>query len=222
MRGAGLAYALQKEHIDLNGVILLSDILNWDLVPDDPELNPGIDEPYIVSLPSYAATAWYHHKLANRLCRGVDHLCAQDAQIWCRPDLQGGHPCLQKLGLQAPAARRIPSLDRATECIAGPCRGDEAESRPQGHGQWRLFRHLHALLRRQVRTGASSDSCLAAQEHRIPLLRIRPHGVRHAIEACRTARQRRGLHSRDGQREMMPITPRDQEQAKPRNRDGGS
>ena len=66
MRAAGLAYALQKEHIDLNGVILLSDILNWDLVPDDPELNPGIDEPYIVSLPTYAATAWYHHKLPDR------------------------------------------------------------------------------------------------------------------------------------------------------------
>ena len=66
MRGAGLAYALQKENIDLNGVILLSDILNWDLVPDDPKLNPGIDEPYIVSLPTYAATAWYHHKLPDR------------------------------------------------------------------------------------------------------------------------------------------------------------
>ncbi len=66
MRGAGLAYALQRENIDLNGLILLSDILNWDLMPDDPEINPGIDEPYIVSLPTYAATAWYHHKLENR------------------------------------------------------------------------------------------------------------------------------------------------------------
>ena len=66
MRGAGLAYALQQESIDLNGLILLSDILNWDLLPDDPRVNPGIDEPYIVSLPTYAATAWYHDKLDNR------------------------------------------------------------------------------------------------------------------------------------------------------------
>jgi carboxypeptidase C (cathepsin A) len=66
MRGAGLAYALQRENIDLNGLILLSDILNWDLMPDDPQLNPGIDAPYIVSLPTYAATAWYHDKLGNR------------------------------------------------------------------------------------------------------------------------------------------------------------
>lgn len=66
MRAAGMTLALQKQDIDLNGVILLSDILNWDLVPDDPQVNPGIDMPYIVSLPTYAATAWYHKKVANR------------------------------------------------------------------------------------------------------------------------------------------------------------
>ncbi|MEO8746110.1 MAG: peptidase S10 [Rhodanobacter sp.] len=65
MRGAGLALALQHEDIDLNGVILLSNILNWDLMPDNPGLNPAIDAPYIVSLPTYAATAWYHHKIPD-------------------------------------------------------------------------------------------------------------------------------------------------------------
>jgi carboxypeptidase C (cathepsin A) len=49
--------------IDLNGVILLSQILNFDLSPDRPTNNPGIDVPYQTSLPTYAATAWYHHKL---------------------------------------------------------------------------------------------------------------------------------------------------------------
>ena len=66
MRGAGLALALQNKDIDLNGVILLSDILNWDFMPDDPQVNPGIDMPYIVSLPTYAATAWYYQKIGNR------------------------------------------------------------------------------------------------------------------------------------------------------------
>ena len=66
MRGAGLALALQKRDVDLNGVILLSDILNWDLVPDDPQLNPGIDLSYVVALPTYAASAWYHNRVANR------------------------------------------------------------------------------------------------------------------------------------------------------------
>jgi len=66
MRGAGLALSLQQADVDLNGVILLSDILNWDFMPDDPELNPGIDTPYIVALPTYAATAWYFNKVPNR------------------------------------------------------------------------------------------------------------------------------------------------------------
>ncbi|WP_338466853.1 peptidase S10 [Novosphingobium sp. ZN18A2] len=66
MRAAGLTLALQQEDIDLNGTILLSNILNWDTMPDDPQLNPSIDEPYIVALPTYAATAWYHDKLPNK------------------------------------------------------------------------------------------------------------------------------------------------------------
>ena len=65
-RGAVLAYSLQKESIYLNGLIMLSDILNWDLCPDDPELNPAIDAPYVVSLPTYAATAWFHKKLPEQ------------------------------------------------------------------------------------------------------------------------------------------------------------
>ncbi|MGH8170337.1 MAG: S10 family serine carboxypeptidase-like protein, partial [Steroidobacteraceae bacterium] len=66
MRAAGLSLALQKEDIDLNGVVLLSCILDWDLMPDDPQLNPSVDLPYVVALPSYAATAWYHHKLPSQ------------------------------------------------------------------------------------------------------------------------------------------------------------
>src|SRR4029077_4789906 len=49
--------------VDLNGVILLSQILNFDLSPDRPTGNPGVDLPYQTVLPTYAATAWYHHKL---------------------------------------------------------------------------------------------------------------------------------------------------------------
>jgi len=48
MRAAGLTLALQKADVDLNGVMLLSDILNWDMLPDDPQVNPGVDIPYVV------------------------------------------------------------------------------------------------------------------------------------------------------------------------------
>ena len=74
MRAAGLSLALQKADVDLNGVVLLSDILNWDFMPDDPQLNPGIDTPYIVSLPTYAATAWYFNKDQNRPANLRDYL----------------------------------------------------------------------------------------------------------------------------------------------------
>ena len=49
--------------VDFNGVIMLSQILNFHLNPDDPETNPGMDVPYELALPMFAATAWYHHKL---------------------------------------------------------------------------------------------------------------------------------------------------------------
>jgi carboxypeptidase C (cathepsin A) len=52
--------------IDFNGVILLSQILNFDLSADAPETNPGVETPYEVELPTFAATAWYHHKLGSR------------------------------------------------------------------------------------------------------------------------------------------------------------
>jgi carboxypeptidase C (cathepsin A) len=63
-RSAALANLLQTGHsVDLNGVILLSQILMFDGSADGPEFNPGIDLPYQLVLPTYAATAWYHHKL---------------------------------------------------------------------------------------------------------------------------------------------------------------
>ncbi len=51
--------------IDFNGVILLSQCLAYDNGADWPQLNPGIDLPYQLALPTYTATAWYHHKLSE-------------------------------------------------------------------------------------------------------------------------------------------------------------
>jgi carboxypeptidase C (cathepsin A) len=63
-RSAVLINQLEADRsIDFNGVILLSQILNFDLSPDRPTGNPGVDVPYQTVLPTYAATAWYHKKL---------------------------------------------------------------------------------------------------------------------------------------------------------------
>ncbi len=66
-RSAIVAGILETEsHIDLNGVILLSQILNFDDSADAPQCNPGIDVPYQLALPTFAATAWYHKRLPTQ------------------------------------------------------------------------------------------------------------------------------------------------------------
>ena len=66
-RSANLVNLLETDHaVDFNGVILLSQILAFDASPDGPQFNPGVDLPYQLALPTYAATAWYHHKLPNQ------------------------------------------------------------------------------------------------------------------------------------------------------------
>ncbi|HYL00417.1 MAG TPA: hypothetical protein VEU78_04430 [Steroidobacteraceae bacterium] len=63
-RSAVVVNQLESERsVDFNGVILLSQILSFDLSPDRPTGNPGVDLPYETVLPTYAATAWYHKKL---------------------------------------------------------------------------------------------------------------------------------------------------------------
>ncbi len=84
-RSAVLSNILETERdVDFNGVILLSQILNFSLDSDFPEFNPGVDVAYELNLPTYAATAWYHHKLPNShpdlaaLLTEVEHFAMND------------------------------------------------------------------------------------------------------------------------------------------------
>ncbi|HEY8661699.1 MAG TPA: hypothetical protein VIL78_21870 [Hanamia sp.] len=66
-RSAVVSNLLQSEdNVSLNGVILLSQLLTYENMSDAANLHPGNDLPYILALPSFAATAWYHHKLSNQ------------------------------------------------------------------------------------------------------------------------------------------------------------
>ncbi len=63
-RAAGLSGYLQERHgLYLNGIMLVSSILDFGTV----EAHPGNDLPHILYLPTYAATAWYHHRLEANL-----------------------------------------------------------------------------------------------------------------------------------------------------------
>ena len=59
-RSGALAYQLEDRGVALNGVILLSSIMNYGI------RQPGFDQLYIGYLPSYAAVAWYHNRVPNR------------------------------------------------------------------------------------------------------------------------------------------------------------
>ena len=61
-RAAGLSEYLVDHGIALNGIILISSIMNLQTTSFDH----GNDLPYVLSLPSYAATAWYHKKLVSQ------------------------------------------------------------------------------------------------------------------------------------------------------------
>lgn len=59
-RAAGLSGYLQQRHgMYLNGIMLISAILNFQTA----RFEPGNDLPHILFLPTFAATAWYHNKL---------------------------------------------------------------------------------------------------------------------------------------------------------------
>lgn len=85
-RASALVNALQSDDsIDFNGVVLLSAILNFDLSADGPQNNPGVDNAYVVSLPTVAATAWYHNRLPGTrpaelepFLREVEHFATTD------------------------------------------------------------------------------------------------------------------------------------------------
>lgn len=63
-RSAVLSAVLHN--VDLNGIVLLSTILSFDNSVDGPRWNPGVDQPYALALPTYAASAFYHHKLPEQ------------------------------------------------------------------------------------------------------------------------------------------------------------
>lgn len=65
-RSAALSDYLLNHGIALNGVVLQSSILNFGLDYGNGEPNANGDWPYVLYLPTEAATAWYHNKIRNK------------------------------------------------------------------------------------------------------------------------------------------------------------
>ena len=65
-RDAVLSNDLADANIDLNGVVLLSQILNFSDSADGDDASPGTESGFYLGLPSMAATAFYHHKVPGQ------------------------------------------------------------------------------------------------------------------------------------------------------------
>jgi carboxypeptidase C (cathepsin A) len=63
-RNAQLAAALQ--FVNLNGIVSLSQILDFNNNADGQDFSPGIDQSSALALPTLAAVAFYHHKLPSQ------------------------------------------------------------------------------------------------------------------------------------------------------------
>lgn len=78
-RAAGLSEYLVEHGIALNGIILISSIMNLQTTAFDH----GNDLPYVLFLPSYTATAWYHKKLPSQ---NDLEKTLEAAEVWAATD----------------------------------------------------------------------------------------------------------------------------------------
>ncbi len=78
-RAAALSNYLHSAYgLDLNGIILVSSVLNFQTI----QFGNGNDLPYALYLPSYTTTAWYHHKLGDDLQKLPVAQVAHQARQW--------------------------------------------------------------------------------------------------------------------------------------------
>lgn len=81
-RASGLAGLLVDRGIALNGVLLISTVMNFQTI----RFADGNDQPLILILPSYTATAWYHKKLPADLLRKPLRQVLDEAEKWAAND----------------------------------------------------------------------------------------------------------------------------------------
>ena len=77
-RAAGLSdYLQQKYNFYLNGIMLVSSIMNFQTA----RFAPGNDLPYQLFLPTYTASAWYHGRLKGDLAKDLPKALARAEQF---------------------------------------------------------------------------------------------------------------------------------------------
>ncbi|HEX9731623.1 MAG TPA: peptidase S10 [Thermoanaerobaculia bacterium] len=144
-RAAGLAFYLQDElGMYLNGVVMISTVLNWG----NQDFHVGNDLPYLIHLPSYAAAAWYHGKLAPELSGDLRATLGEVERF-----ALGDYALALHQGAALPAADR-----RAVAERVGRYTGLTAEFVERNDLRLVLRRFLKELLREEGKTVGRLDS----------------------------------------------------------------
>jgi carboxypeptidase C (cathepsin A) len=143
-RAAGLSGYLIDRGIAFNGIVLVSSILNFQTA----SFGKGNDLPYILYLPSYAATAWYHHKLSPDL-QGDLQKTLKEAEAWAETRYA---EALAKGDRLTPAERQA-TVERLTRYT-----GLEPRYIDNSNLRVPIFHFTKELLRDQKRTVGRLDS----------------------------------------------------------------
>ena len=86
-RAAALSGELQRAHkMNLNGIMLVSTVLNFQTI----RFAEGNDLPYVLFLPTYTATAWYHKKLPADLQKLPLEAVVKQAEAFALGDYNQG------------------------------------------------------------------------------------------------------------------------------------
>lgn len=139
-RSAGLSYRLQEDGVQLNGVILLSSILNYG------RRDPGFDQEIVNYIPTFAATAVYHNRVAKPA--NLDAFL-KEVRDWAR----GPYARALAEGQDLPAAERQAVAQKLSSYIGlSPAYILETDLRVDAN------RYRKELLRDQRRTLGRYDS----------------------------------------------------------------
>jgi carboxypeptidase C (cathepsin A) len=144
-RAAGLSGYLQERHgLYLNGIVLVSSILNFQTASFDP----GNDLPFVLFLPTYTATAWYHKKLAPELQKNLP-ATLREAEAFAL----GDYAQALLLGAALPAETRAQVAEQLARFTGLP--QDYVE---RCDLRVNIFRFVKELLRDERRTVGRLDS----------------------------------------------------------------
>ena len=111
-RAAGLSeHLLEKQGISLNGIILISSVLNFQTIVNAP----GNDLPYALFLPTYTAAAAYHKKLADELTRDLDATLKEVEQF-----AVGDYTAALAAGDSLPKNKRVEIIEKLSKYTGLP------------------------------------------------------------------------------------------------------